>query len=235
MGPLTSSEIYKELWNNRLTTLALDDKGPIQDLNLLAAILQKGNTSLTSLSLNGLNVPSLSLVKFVEALKVNKGLQSLTLNHIQMAAPELANLSEALKENKTLQHLAIQNAGLTDDSLKILSPGLIQNTSLNTLDLSDNAIQAQKGVLSAMVAQHPSLTALHLGHNNIADESVLALANSISLHKTLKLLALSTEQLSVETITILVGCLRANKGNLVHIDKPTVPHDKMPILQPQRT
>ena len=126
----TSSSIYQGLLSNQLTSLNLYEGGPIESLNLLTLILQKGNTSLRNLSISKLNIEESELVKFIEALKNNHSLESLEIRHMPVTEPALIALSKVLKTNKTLRQLLIRNAGLTDDSMEILKPGLEQNTSL---------------------------------------------------------------------------------------------------------
>ena len=148
-------------------------------------------------------------------LKRNTTLKFLSFAYNHLSDQGIQSLMKILSENDTkIEILSLHATGLTDQSLKDLTKMLKKNTTLTWLHLGRNQISDQSIHLLTDVLIHynQTLKALDLSHNElITDVSVDALVKMISINQTLETLWIRQCPISKKGQTILQKAVQATR------------------------
>ena len=99
------------------------------------------------------------------------------------------------------ENINLSNRGLNDDNIDVLINVLQQSTILNELNLSYNKLTLADGKLVAAIAKHTTLKVLILTSSNISDEFVKHLAYALKTNNTFEVLELRSNNIDDEGAT----------------------------------
>lgn len=104
---------------------------------------------------------------------------------------------QILRRYTALEVLRLPLNGLQSSHVRMIASGLVENISLRVLDLSQNRLtdDAVEPLALLLYRQDFPLEELHLGDNELRNESAVLLADMIAVNKTLQVLSLEANKI----------------------------------------
>lgn len=150
----------------------------------------------------------------------NQEPKKLKLKGLTLGQLEMQLLHKILQLNTSLTHLIIEDNHLTDESWKIFCNEMCKNNQIASLDLlyipfsSDLSSTAFLSSLQNLIETNITLQSLSLFRNNINDQQMVNLCNSMERNYTLNLFALLDNPLTDIGLTLYFQ-LFIKKQNLI--------------------
>lgn len=111
------------------------------------------------------------------------------------------------------KHIDLSHKGLNDDDLDVLYKVIEESTVLEWLDLSDNNLTLDDGVLTDAVANNATIKVLNLTNNNIGLQGIKLFADVLKKENTtLKGLSLAGNNIGDEGAKSIADMLVVNKS-----------------------
>ena len=169
----------------------------------LASVI-KINTRLQALYCSNNNLKS-SVAVVSEALQNISTIELLDLSNNDLPEGFGTELAATIQSNRLLKYLSLRSNNLS--SSDVILQAISKISRLEELDLRGNQLSKTSGEwLRSMIVSNSELKALYLGNNNIG-VGILKIAKAIRNLKSLKMIDLSTNNLSKETLTIFLQSL----------------------------
>lgn len=189
---------------NYVKILARSSK--LESVQLSGASLNKNFAELLVLALDPRRAEFCSKIKVLDLSKNN-------LNKDGIKA-----LSEVLAVNNIVEVLDLSKNKLGVSGAHELSIALKKNTSLKFLNLFNNNIgyDGAKSLSENVIAQHPTLELLEVGHNRIRDKGLKSIVDALISNEksSLKIMGLRFNFLTNVGITYLYNKLSQNKNKI---------------------
>ena len=217
---ITSNEQLEKLWlgDNNLHSSA------IVILNSLATI-----TTLTVLGLDNNQIPQEAGEPLASVILHNTRLEELYFdnNNLGMGTVKVA---KALQCITTLKMLALSNNNIPQEALEVLALGITSNEQLEKLWLSDNNLHSSTIVILNSLATITTLTVLGLDNNQIPQEAGEALA-SVILHNTrLEELYFDNNNLGMGTVKVAKALQCITTLKMLALSNNNIPQEALEVL-----
>ena len=151
------------------------------------------NISLVDIGRNDLSQESIQLV--VDTLLANNLVSNLKLamSYNKLSPEHMSLLAKVLRTVNNLQHLNLQGCGVETEGACMLASALCtRDSKLRTLSLNENHLEEEAGIAFAnTLRENVSLIELRLVKNNLGQNAVQKLVNSLNCNSTLRALQLS--------------------------------------------
>lgn len=164
------------------------------------------------LNLSGEQISDLDMKMIIQQGLVGKQCKILNLMATTITQYGLSILADALRDNKFLQQLNISNTDISDSGILELSStmnmSVLQQVDLTGTNISDEGAQ----YLAKMLDSNTTLLELLISENQIGDNGVKTLANSLMHNnRSLQVLNLSANQnIGDESINSLTNMMKSN-------------------------
>lgn len=158
-----------------------------------------------------------AITQLVNALETNMVLQELYLPQTGLYTKETEVLSRLLTKNHNIRVLDISNNPIGDRGLEALARGLCTHTDANNglsvLVIYNTQISEKSGqALSNIISGCKSLHTLNVGCNNLTDEVISKLIESLAVTATVEGLGLQTTLLTDRGASQLADAVRNNRS-----------------------
>ena len=151
------------------------------------------NISLVDIGRNDLSQESIQLV--IDTLLANNLVSNLKLamSYNKLSPEHVSLLAKVLRTVNNLQHLNLQGCGVETEGACMLASALCTcDSKLRTLSLNENHLEEEAGIAFAKaLRENVSLIELRLVKNNLGQNAVQKLVNSLNCNSTLRALQLS--------------------------------------------
>jgi Leucine-rich repeat (LRR) protein len=220
---LFSSQIYSQTQNARtqilscprLSQMELSHQSTIPQW-FQEQILRLNDESVRNINLNLRRVTPAMLDALSEALKNNASIQVINLTSCLAAAAAadhaatmLLPLALAVEQNISLQTLHLSYNQLVD--APSLANCISHSSSLVEVHFDHNQLNEDTAMALAMnLSINTSLKVLNLDYNSIGERGGVAIAQALVQNKTLKTLALKRNRLGIHTTHAFLQALREN-------------------------
>ena len=152
-------------------------------------------------------------------IKVAKGLQKISsVKVLDLEKNNLSNevaedLAAAVSINKSLEKLWLNDNCFVHSTAVILE-GLKQISTLKVLDLNNNKDRSKKisAAITYVITKNKSLERLSLSNNNLNDNGIIKIAQSLCKHSNLKLINLQRNNITTKTAEALASIISSNTG-----------------------
>lgn len=185
LGPLGGAAVAAMLKTHRCSALDLcGNQIRDQGASAIAEMLAH-NRSLTRLDLKSNDIGVEGAVAIFEALNMNSTLTDLDLGipavgggvRNRLGAKAVEKLSSLLKSNRSLFHLSLHGTGMGVEGSRVFSQGFSLNTSLRRLNLGLNQLEDEGlMVLCDSIEEGGCLEQVNLSNNKIANKGASRLA-----------------------------------------------------------
>ena len=211
--------------NNELEELYLGTNNLQSGVIKLAKALKK-LSSLKVLDLDDNNIPEEAAVELSAAIRANNSLEKLWLfgNNLGSSTVMIVN---ALKEVTTLTELNLNNnRNRSEEFAPALTSIISANESIETLLLSDNNLN-DDGIIkiAQSLCKHTKLKMVNLQSNNITEKSAEALASIISSNTGLEELYLGYSTIQLGVITISTALKNISSLKVLDLDNNNIPEE----------
>lgn len=149
----------------------------------------------------------LSLEEFLEK---NKNSTSLMLNGKMIGNTGLEKIALQFRESKYLQELWLAKNQIDNEGLNIIVKLCESNPSITYLDLRENKISTNgiEGIIRLL--KNPNLSQLYLAQNNLGDESIKKISQSLKTNDSLTYLGLNSVKMHSEGLEVFLEALKRN-------------------------
>ena len=177
----------------------------------LASIISS-NTELEELYL-GNNTMQLGVIVISTALKNISSLKVLDLANNNIPEKAADELSAAIRANNSLEKLWLNRNDLGSSTVMIVN-ALKQVTTLKELNLNDNQNRSEElaPALTFIISDNKSMESLLLSGNNLNDDSVIKIAQSLCKHTKLKIINLRSNNITEKSAEALASIISSNTG-----------------------
>ena len=188
----------------------------------LASIISS-NTGLEQLYL-GNNTIQLGVIKLAKALKKLSSLKVLDLGNNNVPEEAGDELAAAIKSNSSLEKLWLFGNHLGSSTVMIVN-ALKQITTLNVLDLNSNQNRSEElaPALTSIISTNGPMENLSLSNNNLNDDGVIKIAQSLCKHTKLKVINLQSNNITEKAAEALASIISSNTGlEQLYLDNNTI-------------
>lgn len=142
------------------------------------------------------------------------------------------SLCACIKSGKEINWLSIEaNDGLSAVDISLISDALSKNSTLKSLALQIRLNDHTISELANSLTNHPSITRLDLGHNQITDIGANILARALKNHPTLDILNISHNQISEQGLRALFEAFKEKDINIYQFGNDISPLELEKIYQ----
>ena len=188
----------------------------------LASIISS-NTGLEQLHLDN-NTIQLGVIKMLTALTNISSLKVLDLDNNNVPEEAADELSAAIRANNSLEKLCLGGNHLRSSTVMIVN-ALMQITTLNVLNLNCNQNRSEElaPALTSIISHNKSMESLLLSDNNLNDDGVIKIAQSLCKHSKLKIINLQSNNITEKAAEALASIISSNTGlEELYLDNNTI-------------
>ena len=177
---------------------------------VLASIITNNNLEELYLSTNNLQ---LGVIKVAKALKKLPSLKVLDLENNNIPEEAADELSAAIRANNSLEKLWLGGNHLGSSTVMIAN-ALKQVTTLKVLNLNNNQNRSEElaPALTSIISDNKFLESLLLSDNNLNDDGVIKIAQSLCKHTKLKIINLQSNNITEKSAEALASIISSNTG-----------------------
>ena len=177
----------------------------------LASIISS-NTRLEELYL-GDNTIQIGVITMSTGFKNISSLKVLDLNDNNIPEEAADELSATIRANNSLEELWLGGNHLGSSTVMIVN-ALMQVTTLKVLNLNDNQNRSEElaPALTSIISHNKSMESLLLSDNNLNDDGVIKIAQSLCKHNTLKVINLQSNNITEKAAEALASIISSNTG-----------------------
>ena len=170
------------------------------------------NTGLEELYL-GNNTIQLGVITISTALKTISSLKVLDLDNNNIPEEAAYQLSAAIRANNSLEKLWLYGNRLGSSTAMIVN-ALKQVTTLKLLNLNDNQNRSEElaPALTSIISNNKFMESLLLSNNNLNDDGVIKIAQSLCKHTKLKIINLQSNNITEKSAEALASVISSNTG-----------------------
>ena len=153
-------------------------------------------------------------IKISRALQNTSSLEEFSIKYCNIASEEVAEeLSAAIRANNSLKKLCL-SGNLLGSSILMIVNAMKEISTLTQLDLNGNKSKSEElaPMITSVVTKNVSLEMLLLQDNNLNDEGVIKIAESLCKHSKLKLLNLNSNNITEVAAEALASVISSNTG-----------------------
>ena len=188
----------------------------------LASIISN-NIGLEQLYLDN-NTIQLGVIKMSTALTNISTLKELDLDNNNIPEEAANELSAAIRANNSLEKLWLGGNHLGSSTVMIVN-ALMQITTLNVLNLNCNQNRSEElaPALTSVISHNKSMESLLLSDNNLNDDGVIKIAQSLCKHTKLKMINLQSNNITEKAAEALASIISSNTGlEKLYLDNNTI-------------
>ena len=176
----------------------------------LASVIANNNLEELYLSSNNLHS---GVIKVAKALKKLSSLKVLDLDNNNIPEEAADELSAAIRANNSLKKLWLCGNHLGSSTVIIVN-SLKQVTTLKELDLNGNQNRSEElaPALTSIISGNKSMERLSLRDNNLNDDGVIKIAQSLCKHTKLKIINLQSNNITDKSAEALTSIISSNTG-----------------------
>ena len=170
------------------------------------------NTELEELYLSNNQLQS-AVIELAKALQKISSLKVLDLNYNNIPEQAADELSAAIRVNNSLQELCLGSNHLGSSTVMIVN-ALKEITTLKELNLNDNQNRSVElaPAIASIITKNKLIERLSLNDNNLNDDGVIRIAQSLCKHSQLKSLTLQNNNITEEAVEALASIISSNIG-----------------------
>ena len=171
-----------------------------------------GNNKLEELYL-GNNPLQLGVIKITTALKNISSLKVLGLDNNNIPEQVTDEFSAAIRANKCLEKLWLGGNCLGSSTVVVMN-ALKEISTLKELDLNDNKNRSEElaSALASIITNNTLIERLTLRDNNLNDDGVIKIAQSLCKNSKLKLINIRSNDITEEAAEALASIISSNTG-----------------------
>ena len=210
-------ELVNFVSNSKLEKLYLSYSNFNSSLNVSLEALSKLCT-LTTLYLDGCNLPDTASDKVAVILCNNSSLQELQLKNNHFKSSGIKNIAKPLSKLSTLKLLNIRNNHISEEAADVIASMILSNCTLEQLYLGDNGILSATGKILCSLKSIATLAILNLSNMGMTDQVVNELAAVVINNPLLEQLDLAGNRLLSTGLNVITETCKKHSKNLKLLD-----------------
>ncbi len=193
---------------------ALRDCSSMREINLSYTCADESVLTALPDGITTLNLSSTGLSREALSTLCLTTLEFLDINSNKTGGAEAAALAKVIEQNPSLKELNLFGCDIGASGVAILGAALEGAGNLKKLNLHANEL-GDKGVIVTLGHLPPDIEELNLEHNRATDGVISALKEAILASSSLRLLNITSNSISSDTLKEFAGWVKVNRPGLI--------------------